>query len=205
MKVSELQFRELYKKVCVIDISNRNFIEPIAKYFQCTNNVNAILAYGYIDHEAGFTFEVLAPAKAINESITIYNGNDEVTFKLRRGSVAECELIDVSELDLSSYEKKINIINDGYVVSEGISLTRDMLFLDECRNEDYPDDVMVVLFHEGYEPEGCWVRCIGAGEKCIRGILLNEPNQDFSVHIYDVIEFGITKTDDNRTMCIALL
>ena len=66
---------------------------------------------------------------------------------------------------------------------------RGMSFLDEFRNENFPDDVAVVIFSENLQPEQVWVRCMDVTEEMLYGTLLNEPNQDYGVHMGDKIGF----------------
>lgn len=204
MLISELNFRDVYHKIFVIcDVD----LLQLSDVFACDENTNGVMVYGYVDHEAGLTFEVLSCVRISDDnSVYIYGGNEEVTFKFRNGSVKDKNSIFLS--DTKSYEKrfvgKINTINIGYSCSQQIDDTRMLKILDDSRNQDYPDDVLVVLFKEDLQPEGCWVRCSGVGDNCILGILLNEPNQDFSVHLNSQIEFKVMKNDDNSFMCISV-
>ena len=86
-----------------------------------------------------------------------------------------------------------------YDAPEDVERSRRFDFLDEFRNEDYPDDMLVLTLKEGLNPEGCWVRLTGLGDKCFIGTLLNEPNQDFGYHMGEEIAFFIF-TDDEGNM-----
>lgn len=76
-----------------------------------------------------------------------------------------------------------------YDASEDVEESRGFEFLDEFRHELYIDDVMVMTVKDGLQPEGCWVRIAGLGDKCIIGTLLNEPEQDFCYHEGDTVAF----------------
>lgn len=201
MTISRIPFREFYHRVFVIKWKNFDFFpESIAK----DSNANGILVYGYIDHEAGLTFEILSCVNISDSGILDYGGNDEITFKLRRGSVKseEALFLDDENNFRKKYEKKLSAINTNYICSEGVELTRTMAFLDGCRHEDFPDDVLVILFKDELNPEGCWVRLEGATDNAIFGTLLNEPDGDFPVKAKEKIFFGLTKQDGNE-MCVA--
>ncbi|MCW1073651.1 SseB family protein, partial [Streptococcus anginosus] len=81
----------------------------------------------------------------------------------------------------------LEIYNAGDEVEE----SRNMHFLDESRNPEYPDDVLVYPVKDGNNPEGCWVRIEGLAEDHIFGTLLNEPEQDFGCHEGDKIPFYV--------------
>ena len=64
-----------------------------------------------------------------------------------------------------------------------------------------PDDIAVVLLHDDLQPEQVWVRGDYLAEQEIRGELLNEPNQDFGVHMGDSIRIIPYKGDGGRIVC----
>jgi len=202
-KVIDMSFREMYHQVCYISLGN-DLIGSI-EGFSKGEDADGAIVYGYIDHEAGFTFELLSLAQYEGDKgIRCFGGNNELTFKLRLGGVAESEMVVLDASGAGEYIEKIKMINDGYECSEGIAITRDIELIDESRSPEYPDDVLVYLLKENLEPEGCWVRCEGVSDSRIQGILLNEPDQDFGVHEGDIISFGIMKQDDEN-ICVASL
>ena len=79
-----------------------------------------------------------------------------------------------------------------------------MAFLDACRSPEYPDDVLVYLIQDEKTIEGCWwVRIEGIVERHLKGILLNEPDQDFSRHKGDLIEFFVNQMEDGQIVLCA--
>lgn len=62
------------------------------KEFPNYHDANALLLYGYIDHEAGLTFEVLSAARHENDTTTLFPGNDEISVKLRSESIGDEEI-----------------------------------------------------------------------------------------------------------------
>ena len=205
MKYSGKDFRQFYKHIVTIEVNEDT--RKVIGNLNGGETADIVYAYGYIDHEAGFTFEVLATGKHDNRKpIDQIEGNDKSCVKLRAGSVQGLEISFIA--DEASYRtkfaKKIKTI-EYYNVSNEIEETRSFGFLDEARHDYYIDDVAVFLVKEGNDPERCWVRIEGLDPEKHRiiGTLLNEPNQDFGYHIQDTITFFVQKTDDNQVLCIA--
>lgn len=106
---------------------------------------------------------------------------------------------DLEDYVKEEYEEIIDMVHS-YDVSEEVEESRSFKFLDEFRNELYPDDVLVLTVKEGLTPEGCWVRITDLYEECILGTLLNEPNQDFGFHEGDSIAFFLYENEGNRCL-----
>ena len=64
MLTKDCNFRDIYHKVCFIECADQ--IQNLKKVFNVSKKDNGVLAYGYIDHEDGFTFEVLTTGKLEN-------------------------------------------------------------------------------------------------------------------------------------------
>lgn len=202
MKANNVTFREVYHKICFISATKKH--QKVMQQLPDYEKGNGVLVYGYVDHQAGLTYEILACTELTDEGIISYNGDSTISIKYRSDSVKDCDLFIIKgceELEFR-YIDKIAAINSGYKYSDGVETTRRLSILDDCRNREFPDDVLVVLLHGDNRPEGCWVRCEGIENNQIKGLLLNEPNADFGVHagnkiLFDVIEQG------NKYMCIA--
>lgn len=62
MKIGQYSFRDLHHNYVLIkDVADRFRLYNLE--FQCLEGDNSLLTYGYIDHTAGLTFEVLCFAK----------------------------------------------------------------------------------------------------------------------------------------------
>ena len=85
MLTKDCNFRDIYHKVCFIECADQ--IQNLKKVFNVSKKDNGVLAYGYIDHEDGFTFEVLTTGKLENGVLSRGLGNDEVSMKFRKSSV----------------------------------------------------------------------------------------------------------------------
>lgn len=189
-------FRALYKNF--IAFSLKDSLRQCIENYPNADKANCILTYGYIDHDAGLTMEILAAGMKDGDSFTFFDTSTETRAFIRIGAVIEDEFFFFDDKDgvLSKrYSKKLDILKY-YAVSEEIEETRKMTFLDKSRHEYYPDDVMVYLTRQGLNPEGCWVRIIGLGDHFIMGTLLNEPDQDFDYHNGEKIAFFVQQQED---------
>ena len=88
-----------------------------------------------------------------------------------------------------------------YNDDEKIFELRNLELLDEVRELEYPDDVFVGFFKEGFGGEGMWVRCEDFEGKDFYGILLNQPEQDLGVNMGDRVKFHLTKDKDDKIFC----
>lgn len=177
-----ISFREVYKRIRAFNMKNDE--KEVFKTFPNYKNANCFIGYGYIDHMAGFTEEVLCLAKIENEKIEIFEGNTEETLKMRMDTkdIEGYFSNDQLEKDLKkTFKEMIKIIDTNYENKELKALREDEVF-DEFRHSEYIDDVLVCFHKDGLKDEHCWVRLEKTSPKGCVGILLNEPNQDFGIH-----------------------
>ena len=199
MNYEELGFRPFYKNFSII--LNNDSIRSIVSDCPGADESVGVLVYGYIDHEAGFTFEILSFAiDDGNDNFAFHDLPDDITFKLRAGAVKDCECFfneniydEFSEL----FKEKITRL-EIYNHSEDVAKSRTFDFLDAFRDEEYIDDVQVILMRDGLKPEACWVRLEGLGDGVLIGNLLNEPDQDFGYHAGDRIAFFVYTDDEDN-------
>ncbi len=206
MKFKETGFRVLYRHFCFFE-SNQNTVD-IMKDFPTYKDSNGFLGYCYYDRDAGLTLEILAFARMDKGEIRYAEGNQDVSAKLRIGAVEDLEFQVINDEDgkiIKTFSKKIESLK-AYDVSKKIELTREISFLDACRDKSFIDDVRVNLIKTGLKTEECWVRINGVNktEHFFKGILLNEPYQDFGWHEGDVIRFYVEKTKDNEANCFSI-
>ena len=204
MKYAETGFRALYHNFAVFPLM------PVTGKalagFEGAETAEGVLVYGYIDHEAGLTLEVLAPAGRDKEYWRFTDGNDEIRSFIRMEAVAEEEFTLINNEDgrLSArYAKKLEMLKV-YDVSKEIEKSRTFGFLDGCRDPQYIDDVLVTLTEDGLKPEACWARIIGLSEHRIRAKLLNEPDQDFTIHQGENFAFYVHQDEETGEIsCMA--
>lgn len=93
-------------------------------------------------------------------------------------------------------------INENYKCkNEQTEKMRSFAFLDGVRSVEFPDDIQIVLFQKGMQPEQVWVKCWSFTDNELYGMLLNEPNQDFGVHYGSIIGFAPIK-QENGILCV---
>ena len=200
MYYKDTGFRALYKHFIAFPLKDN--IRQCIDNYPNAEKANCVLTYGYIDHDAGLTMEVLAAGFKDGDDFTFFDTSVETRAFIRVGAVIDDEFFFFDDADgglSKKYVKKLDVLKH-YEVSEEIEETRKIGFLDKSRHDFYPDDVMVYLTREGLNPEGCWVRIIGLGDHFIMGTLLNEPDQDFGYHSDEKVAFFVQKQEDESVI-----
>lgn len=204
--INNISFRDLYHKFCFIYANDA--LEKMLNNtsYSLGDNSTGVVAYGYVDHVTGFTFEVLATATISDgNNVRIISRNESSCLKLRCGGVSECKVTILSDAIYEKFQEKVENLLSCYESNKNILPTRNIEIIDSLRYETNPDDIMV-LFDNGKDvPEGCWVRCeeIFCGK--LIGMLLNEPNSNFGVHRGDFVPFEIKRRQDGSVYCEAIL
>ena len=201
MRYKEKGFRAFYKQFTAVMLTDS--IQASIADFPGVEAANCILTYGYIDHEAGLTLEVLAAGRKTAGGFQFADGINDIRSMIRIETVEDEDFYwfqDEDETLAGRYKENIEMLRS-YEVSEEIETTRGMEFLDSSRDPYCIDDVLVYLTKEGLEPEGCWTRIIGLGDHWLVGTLLNEPEQNYGYHLGEQIGFFLKKTDDGETVC----
>ena len=195
MASGKLSFRDLYHHICLISLNDG--LRCITENFPHASTATHILTYCYVDHTAGLTFEVLACVKQNGQGqMEVSEGTPSVSAKCRYGSLTDCSLwvTDFPALQ-KAFAAQIQRIQKSYTPNAQIASLRDAVELDAFRHPEFPDDILVMLFRQGLQPEGCWVRCESFDQNGFYGILLNEPDFDFGVHSGDAVSFSPTEVD----------
>ena len=193
MKYSETGFRVFDRHFVAVPFTDR--LKRAFRELPDAETAAYLLTYGYIDHRAGMTLEVLAAARlGPSGDFAFSRRKPEGALKIRIGSLLEedcCGFDAAGEEELYGlYREEVDAL-ECYQVSEAVEDSRKMGFLDASRNPEYPDDVAVYLMRDGLQPEGCWVRIedLDAEDHELVGTLLNEPDQDFGCHQGEKISF----------------
>lgn len=182
MKFNEIGFRNANHNIWMF--TKQSMTEEFSIY-PGYEQANLVVGYGYIDHEEGFIFEILGLAKKTEESYMFYESIPDVSFKLCLGSILEEDFmyIDIEQPELqNTYHEQIEHINTRYRVNTEIETIRSMNELDAYRDIEYPDNLQVYLFKEGFSYEIVYVRSESLSSHCLRCILLNEPYQELGIH-----------------------
>lgn len=211
MRICDTSFRKLVHKLVFILFEPGNL--ELEQWLSGTampvdDSVNGALCYGYVDHEAGFTFEVLCLGHCDPGSfvLDLLPGDDNLSEKLRKGLVDGSYVYAVPEIPEDDYGDKLELVTEGYVDSDAIEQVRALKDLDDNRHLDYPDDIMVQLKAQGEGSEDCelcWVRCEGAGEDgTFSGILQDEPLFHKTVHKGERVAFRLVQSPEGP-VCVA--
>lgn len=166
------------------------------------------IVYGYIDDEAGLSFQMLCAANVSEDgNIETTERYSDLMLIFRRGSVKEKLRAQLIDCTLSDYAERITFIEDNYKSHGGTIETRKLGFLDGLRNPDYPDDIQAILVTENEVKgwEGVWVKLWDIRDNTIYAKLLNEPDQSgFGVHIGDIVPLALDETEEGvRAYAIA--
>ena len=205
MIVRDCHFRTILNKMCFIESElNRVLLEE----FPSVEEVNGFVGYGYIDHQAGFTFETMACAIKNEKGITVLPGNDFMTFKQRMRHVMgkEVTILDEKDYDSSFFSKKIEKIENLYNGDVEIAALREIEEIDHLRSNEFTDDALVMMYKEGVNPEKAWFRLEGLNETYIQGRLLHElSKKEYGLHEGDVCNLSLMQDDNDTIHIICML
>lgn len=189
-----------------------NFEEKLQS-FDCDEKINSLVLMPYVDHSAGMSFLVLTTGY-IKEKFILHDRDDFSSMSvIRKDKLNNSEFIHVKDLadfcledfDINKFEdyakSSVSIHNE----NKKLLALRFLDVLDNCRNEDFPDDILVIFFKEGFNPEGMWVRYEDIQGKFIIGKLLNSPNQDLGISAGDTVKFTVAPNEDGEYMCFSVL
>ena len=205
MSYVQTGFRPFYHHFCVLSLNERIF--HCLDGFPKAEKANACLTYGYIDNQDGLMLEVIATAKIGKMGIKYFDSTNNLraVIPIKMVEYDEVQYIDDPYGSLARrYADKIAITGN-YAASPGIEITREMEFLDVCRDRYAVDTVFVYLMRGENEREGCWTQITEFEEdrvRRIKGILLEEPKQDFNCHKGDTIAF-FAREEQGKTVCLA--
>jgi len=195
MKYSDIGFRAIHHQFCAFPLTEE--LKKVIAGYPGADKADCVLCYGFIDHEAGLSLELLAAGVKNDKGCSFFQAPAEAWDIVRFGAVADQEFFFFDDKEgtmKERYAAKIKLLDD-FNVSEQIEKTRGMGFLDASRAEFYPDDVDVMLIRQECEPELCLVRISGCGEHFLTGNLIEEPDQEFGYHKGDQIAFVINKDE----------
>ena len=207
--LDEISFREMDNKFLLvkdIDLKTRMIIEKSG--FRIRQDDNAMLVFGYIDQEAGLSFELLCAACVYDDGeVSLEPTNKSTSFKFRYGSF-QGDVVPFTNLSqLVPYHERAQMIVKGYAAPEPVLGIRAIKELDPSRAPGYPDDIVVFFIKEGYRNEGIWCRTVGTDQarRLIQMRMLNEPNAPFGKHIEDIIDVTLYQMDDGELKAVGMM
>ena len=204
-----VSFRDMDNKFLLvkdIDRKTRMIIEKSG--FRIRPDDNAMLVFGYIDQEAGISFELLCAACVYDDGeVSLEPTNKTTSFKFRYGSF-EGDVVPFTNLSqLVPFHDKAQMIVKGYKAPDAVLEIRAIQELDPSRAPGYPDDIVVFFIKEGYRNEGIWCRTVGTdpARHLIQMRMLNEPNAPFGKHMGDIIDVTLYQMDNGELKAVAVL
>ena len=199
MKVYEMSFRDMNQKM--VEIHGVKMVKLLEKMGLKIDHLYGALMYGYIDHNAGFTFEIMA-LETKKQNIEYRIVPIGVSCKIPRFDVQEMNIEILDNVNVDLFQDKIDIVAKATQVSKELEELRLYKELDPSRHLEYPDDVMVYFLEEGKEPEACWIRLEGMQDGKMYGTVLTALHQDFGVKEKDTVYFGMTQMEDDKLACV---
>lgn len=204
MLLKEMNFRDIVDKYLYIDAAS--VVQNLGSIFEVTDDVTGLLCYGYIDEQAGISFEILCCAvhDAAKKTLKLLRGNDEQLAKIRLAELLEAKAAQLSEMPrLSEFQSKVAMVQKAYKADEATEAMRKLISLDPVRIVTHPDIVTVYLVR-GDEAEAVQVLLKEVREVNIIGTLLSEPQKASGLHKGDVISFYLVR-NEKGIMCMKVL
>ena len=203
-----INFREMADHFLLVkDIDIKTKMTIMQSGFRIRQDDNAMLVYGYIDHEAGLSFELLCAACVFDDGeVSLEPINRSTSFKFRYGAFRGDMVPFSNEGQLYPYVERVQIIRQGYQVSEEVQAIRKIEELDPSRAPGYPDDIVVMFIKEGCQNEGIWCRTegINAETRLVQMRMLNEPVGAFGRHMGDVVDVALVRLDSGEVRAVAV-
>lgn len=205
MLLKEMNFRDIVDKYLYIEAAR--LAQNLGSIFEVTDDVTGLLCYGYIDAQAGISFEILCCAvyDADKKTLKLLRGNDEQLAKIRLTELLEAQAAVLpSEMPrLSEFQRKVAMVQKAYKADEATEAMRKLTSLDPARLATHPDIVTVYLVR-GDEAEASYVLLKEVREVNIIGTLLSEPQKAYGLHKGDEIGFFLVR-NEKGIMCMKVL
>ena len=200
-----MNFRDIVDKYLYIEAAR--LAQNLGSIFEVTDDVTGLLCYGYIDAQAGISFEILCCAvyDADKKTLKLLQGNDEQLAKIRLTELLEAQAAVLpSEMPrLSEFQRKVAMVQKAYKADEATEAMRKLTSLDPARLATHPDIVTVYLVR-GDEAEASYVLLKKVREVNIIGTLLSEPQKAYGLHKGDEIGFFLVR-NEKGIMCMKVL
>ncbi|MCR5005366.1 MAG: SseB family protein [Clostridiales bacterium] len=202
MTYKEVGFRAFYQHFCGLPITDEH--RKLVENYPGADEADSMLVYGYIDHTAGMTLEVLCLAVREENSYHFFDTQKMGRVSLKAEAVQDLEFAFFADKDghlQKRYQKQIQELEKGYKANENVEKTRELTFLDPVRHPCHPDDILVFLLKDGLQPEGRRVRIHDLDGHTFIGELLEEPEADFGYHQGETIAFVVQEDKDHHVFC----
>ena len=219
MLIKDEKFRNLYRSLIILKSLNKvRNREKISKLlFNNSDNdnsikkeVNSALLYPYVDHNLGMRFLVVATALIKGKKVKIHNRDNNFGVNIfTRDEIYNNEFRYVNSLKINksvNLAKHINFaesILKKHLNNEKIEIIRNVISLDALRDSKNPDDVSVLFSKKKFYSEKILVKLEKLDDGFFKGVVLNQPQQDFGINCGDEINVVVRRNVDNKIICLA--
>ncbi len=198
--LEDISFREIENRFLLVkNVDARTLMVMDKMGYHVRQDDNAIVVYGYIDMEAGISFELLCAACVyMDGAVSLEPRNNSATMKLRYKSFTG-EVVPYPDPGQMAPFRDIALqIKRNYIASSDIMALRKIEALDPYRAPGFPDDIMVIFMKKGCRNEGIWCRPVKLDRirKVIQMRMLNEPHAAMGRHKGDIVNVSLVQHDD---------
>ena len=179
--VKEASFRSFYHELVYIRCAS--LIEDVMPEVAKAGDTGLVL-YGYIDEEAGVSFQPLWIAKEVETTLDMRLIPEETMYLIRLANLDDCEFCSMRWIEVDPYivDRARRVIAEVYdTKSKEKEETRTFQGLDRFRHREHPDDFGVAFYYEdkSKEPERLWVRISRVeGNQCFGTLLMDSKHAD---------------------------
>lgn len=200
MTFKDIGFRGIYHRFWAMDINDT--IKKSSSEFPDFEKANCVLLYGYIDHEAGTTMEIIACGHKDNDGFSFYNAPVDRRSFIRIGAIEDEMFYNLDnifdELQIR-YQKKIEGLN---LYTADSKLMETKTFFGRLLNEPYKDSGChegdIIEFHIYETNEGKFV-CVSEGKT------LNPLHTEENILKAAIQKFNQSSTEDNLIDILEIL
>ena len=180
-KVKEASFRSFYHQLVYVRCAS--LIEDVMPEVAKAGDTGLVL-YGYIDEEAGVSFQPLWIAKEGESTLDMRLIPEETMYLIRLANLDDCEFCSMRWIEVDPYivDRARRVIAEVYdTKSKEKEETRTFEGLDRFRHREHPDDFGVAFYYEDKtkDPERLWVRISHVeGNQCFGTLLMDSKHPD---------------------------
>ena len=209
-KGEQYNFRDIYGKfihILDVDLANSYVNITNSSNDKSTNNevLNSIFVYCYVDHTVGLSFLMLTLG-VYDDGRTKYfdrvDFDNRVVISKDIFDSVNSRILDEGSSIIDEYESYAKEHIKLYS-NEDLDKLREITLIDQFRNNEFPDDIIVYFSKDDLQLEAMWVRLEREGKPYMIGQLLNQPNQDFGCNVGDTLRIYLIKTDDGELITLA--
>ncbi|MBE6493698.1 MAG: hypothetical protein E7Z84_03700 [Methanosphaera stadtmanae] len=209
-KGNEYSFRDIYGKfIHILDMDLANsYVNTTNSGNDSTSNdeiLNSVFVYCYVDHTVGLSFLMLTLGVYEDNRTKYFDRVDydnRVVISKDIFNNVNARILSEGSSIIDEYETYAKEHAKMYS-NEELDRLRDIELIDQFRNNDYPDDIIVYFSKDDLKLEAMWVRLEREGKPYMIGQLLNEPDQDFGCNVGDTLRVYLIKTDDDELITLA--